>query len=108
MSSEAERWDHDLDERATPAPLLQTWAWGEVQARAGWTIERMESSTNGAMASVLVRKVGPAREAYVPRGPVPATPEAIDSLVDWPRTSKAARLVIEPEAPGSLGQGVTE
>ena len=33
------------------------------------------------MASVQVRKVGPVREAYVPRGPVPAVPEAIDALV---------------------------
>ena len=108
MSREAERWDHDLDERATPAPLLQTWAWGEVQARAGWTVERMQSSTTGAMASVLVRKVGPAREAYVPRGPVPATPEAIDSVVDWARKSKMARLVIEPEAPEDFGEVLTE
>ncbi len=108
MSSEAERWDHDLDERATPAPLLQTWAWGEVQASAGWTVERMRSTSNQAMASVLVRKVGPAREAYVPRGPVPATPEAIDSLVDWARKSKVARLVIEPEAPEDFGEVLTE
>ncbi len=108
MSSEAERWDHDLDERAAPAPLLQTWAWGEVQARAGWTVERVKSRSHGAMASVLVRKVGPVREAYVPRGPVPATPDAIDSLIDWSRNSRVARLVVEPEAPESLAEILTE
>ncbi len=41
MTAESQRWDAELGERATPAPLLQTWAWGEVQARAGWTIERV-------------------------------------------------------------------
>jgi len=108
MSSEAEQWDSDLDERATPAPLLQTFAWGEVQARVGWTIERVKSLSHGAMASVLVRKVGPVREAYVPRGPVPATAEAIDSLIGWSREFGIARLVIEPEAPESFADVLTE
>ena len=108
MITEADRWDRDLDERASPAPLLQTWAWGEVQARAGWTVERLPPRSSGAMASVLVRKVGPVREAYVPRGPVPATPEAIDSVVDWSRKSGVARLVIEPEAPESFGEAMVE
>ena len=108
MSTEAERWDGDLSERASPAPLLQTWAWGEVQANAGWTVERLQSGNNGAMATVLVRKVGPAREAYVPRGPVPATSDAIDSVVDWSRKSKVARLVVEPEAPETFGDAMVE
>ena len=51
------------------------------------------------MASVQTRSVGPVREAYVPRGPSPATVEAIDALVDWARDSKMARLLVEPEAP---------
>jgi lipid II:glycine glycyltransferase (peptidoglycan interpeptide bridge formation enzyme) len=54
------------------------------------------------MASVQVRSVGPAREAYVPRGPVPATAEAIDALVEWARGARMARLVIEPEAPAAF------
>jgi lipid II:glycine glycyltransferase (peptidoglycan interpeptide bridge formation enzyme) len=54
--------------------------------------------TGGAVASVLVRTVGPLREAYVPRGPVPASAEAIDVLVDWAHHAKMARLVVEPEA----------
>ncbi|HLQ17197.1 MAG TPA: peptidoglycan bridge formation glycyltransferase FemA/FemB family protein [Candidatus Eisenbacteria bacterium] len=89
-------WDQELEGRVLPPPLLQSWAWGEVQARAGWTIERIRLP-GGAMASVQVRRVGPAREAYVPRGPVPAVPEAIDALVSWARGKKMARLVIEPE-----------
>jgi lipid II:glycine glycyltransferase (peptidoglycan interpeptide bridge formation enzyme) len=108
MSTEAERWDSDLSERASPAPLLQSWAWGEVQSRVGWTVERLQSKSHGAMATMLIRKVGPAREAYVPRGPVPATGEAIDSLIDWSRRERIARLVIEPEAPEEVGELLTE
>jgi hypothetical protein len=100
-------WDAELDERASPAPLLQTWAWGEVQARAGWRIERVLLPV-GAMASVQVRSVGVAREAYVPRGPVPASVEAVDALVDWARKARMARLVIEPEGPAALADALAE
>ena len=106
MTSDSERWDRDLEELATPSPLLQSWAWGEVQARAGWSIERVRLA-GGAMASVQLRSVGPVREAYVPRGPVPATVEAIDALVDWTRAAKVARLLIEPEAPAELAAELT-
>jgi hypothetical protein len=106
MSSESERWDAELGERASPAPLLQSWAWGEVQSRSGWTVERARLSPN-AMASIQLRKVGPAREAYVPRGPVPATAEAVDWLIAWARNAGVARLVIEPEATEDLGEGLT-
>lgn len=107
MTAESQRWDAELGDRAAPAPLLQTWAWGEVQARAGWSIERVRLS-QGAMASVQLRSVGPAREAYVPRGPVPATAAAIGALVTWARGAKIARLTIEPEAPATLDSALTE
>jgi hypothetical protein len=105
--NDATRWDGDLKERASPAPLLQTWAWGEVQARAGWNIERIRLA-GGAMASVQVRSVGPAREAYVPRGPVPASPDALGALIDWARGAKIARLLIEPEAPAALSDALAK
>jgi lipid II:glycine glycyltransferase (peptidoglycan interpeptide bridge formation enzyme) len=107
VTQEASRWDSELEERGSPAPLLQSWAWGEVQARAGWKIERIRLKGD-AMASVQVRSVGPAREAYVPRGPVPGTAEAIDTLVEWARDAKIARLVIEPEAPAAFGDALAE
>ena len=97
-TTEQERWDRSLEELAQPAPLLQSWAWGEVQKRSGWTVERLRLAS-GALASVQVRNVGPVREAYVPRGPVPATGESIDALATWARGSRVARLVVEPEAP---------
>jgi lipid II:glycine glycyltransferase (peptidoglycan interpeptide bridge formation enzyme) len=97
VTTDAESWDAQLASVASPAPLLQSWAWGEVQSRAGWKTVRIKM-TGGAVASVLVRTVGPLREAYVPRGPVPASAEGIDVLVDWARHAKMARLVVEPEA----------
>jgi hypothetical protein len=105
MSAESERWDTELSKRASPAPLLQSWAWGEVQSRSGWTVERRLSPNT--MASIQLRKVGPAREAYVPRGPVPATAEALDWLIAWARNAGVARLVVEPEAPEDLGEELT-
>src|SRR5205823_4968508 len=48
------------------------------------------------------------REAYVPRGPVPATPESIDMLVDWARRAGVSRLVVEPEAPDDFREVMKE
>jgi lipid II:glycine glycyltransferase (peptidoglycan interpeptide bridge formation enzyme) len=58
---------------------------------------------DGAMASVLIRGLGPLREAYVPRGPVPATAASVERLLEWARQRKVARLRIEPEAPLQFG-----
>src|SRR5216684_3575877 len=58
----------------------------------------------GAMASVQLRGLGPVREAYVPRGPVPASPEAVSALVAWARSAKVARIMVEPEAPLEFGE----
>jgi hypothetical protein len=107
MSADATSWDRDLEEQAAPSPLLQTWGWGEVQSHAGWTVERVKLA-GGAMASVQLRSVGPVREAYVPRGPVPATADSIDALVDWARKEKIAKLRIEPEAPPELAEVLAE
>ena len=54
------------------------------------------------MASVLTR--GPAwlRRAYVPRGPVPATPDVIEELAEWAAAHGFVRVRIEPEADGAL------
>jgi len=107
MTEDRESWDRDLAERVTPAPLLQSWAWGEVQSRAGWTVERIRLAS-GAMASVQMRKAGLASELYVPRGPVPATPEAVDGLVDWARAAGAARIVVEPEVTKGIRTALKE
>lgn len=103
MTSAAERWDGALAEAATPPPLLQSWAWGDVQSRSGWSVERLKFD-GGGMASVQIRSVGPMREAYVPRGPVPAEPAVLERLIDWARRTGLARLVAEPEAPPEYGE----
>src|SRR3989442_15670391 len=107
MPDARQSWDRGLDERASPSALLQTWGWGEVQSHAGWAIERVRLE-GGAMASVQLRGVGPVREAYVPRGPVPASPDAIGALVDWARSAKGARITVEPGAPGEFGTLMSE
>jgi hypothetical protein len=107
MSTDATTWDRDLDNLASPSPLLQTWGWGEVQSKAGWAVERIRLA-GGAMASVQLRNVGPVREAYVPRGPVPATAESIDALVEWAGATKIAKLRIEPEAPPEFAEVLSE
>ena len=106
MTENAAAWDEALEKHASPSPLLQTWGWGEVQSRAGWSVERVR--LDGAMASVQLRSVGPAREAYVPRGPVPATPASIDALVAWARAAKIAKLRLEPEAPPAFAGVLTQ
>jgi len=107
MTVAREAWDRELGERASPAPLLQTWGWGEVQSHAGWTVERVRLS-GGAMASVQLRGLGPVREAYVPRGPVPASPNAISALIDWARAARVARITVEPEAVSDFGDVMSE
>jgi lipid II:glycine glycyltransferase (peptidoglycan interpeptide bridge formation enzyme) len=52
---------------------------------------------------VLLQGAGPLRWAYVPRGPVPATAEAIAALVEWARGRRLVRLRVEPEAGAGLG-----
>ena len=106
MTESATTWDEALEKHASPSPLLQTWGWGEVQSRAGWTVERVR--LDGALASVQLRSVGPAREAYVPRGPVPATPASIDALVEWARAARIAKLRLEPEVPPAFADVLTQ
>jgi hypothetical protein len=106
VSTDAASWDQELEDLANPAPLLQTWGWGEVQSQAGWTVERVRLPGD-SMASIQLRKVGPVREAYVPRGPVPATSGSIDALIKWAREAKIARLRIEPEAPAAFAEVLT-
>ena len=96
--NDAQSWDERLRELAQPAPspLLQSWAWGEVQAQAGWRVERVQLP-GGGLASVQLRGRQPFERAYVPRGPVPADRAALEGLVGWSRERGLARLRVEPE-----------
>jgi hypothetical protein len=100
-------WDARLQELASPAPLLQSWGYGETQAREGWAVERLRLP-GGALATVLFQGRGRLRRAYVPRGPVPATPEALGELARWAREQRLARLRVEPEAGPQLREALDE
>jgi peptidoglycan pentaglycine glycine transferase (the first glycine) len=98
-----EEWDRRLAQVAHPAPspLLQSWAWGEVQARSGWRVERLPLSAGG-VASVQLRGRPPFERAYVPRGPVPADRDSLAELARWAGDRGLARLRVEPEAGPAL------
>jgi hypothetical protein len=100
-------WDASLQELEQPAPLLQSWGYGEAQAREGWAVERL-CLPGGGLATVLLQGAGPLRWAYVPRGPVPASRQALADLAAWARGRRLARLRVEPEAPGDLGAELRE
>jgi hypothetical protein len=95
-------WDDALRRLASPAPLLQSWGYGVVQAQEGWATERLELPAGGRATALLQGQGGLAR-GYVPRGPVPATPAAVADLVEWARERRLARLRLEPEAPAEFG-----
>ena len=91
-----EAWDSGLRELAGPAPLLQSWGFGETQAREGWQVERVRLP-GPVQATVLLQGRGRLSRGYVPRGPVPATVEGLERLVEWARERRLARLRVEPE-----------
>ena len=100
-------WDGELSDRSSPAPLLQGWGWGEVQAQAGWLVERLKLP-GGAPVTVLLRQSGPIRTAYVPRGPAAADAAAIGDLIAWAREQRLVSIRIEPEAPPSFASTLSE
>lgn len=69
----SETWDHALATLPS-AHVLQTWAWGEVKIRQGWTPTRVllqENSNTVAAAQILRRPLPrtPFGVLYVPKGP---------------------------------------
>jgi peptidoglycan pentaglycine glycine transferase (the first glycine) len=102
-----EDWDRELTARSSPAPLLQSWGYGEVQAEEGWDVERLRLP-GGGVATVLLQGGGALRWAYVPRGPVPATASVVADLVTWARERRLARLRVEPEGPPELAGELRE
>jgi peptidoglycan pentaglycine glycine transferase (the first glycine) len=106
------RWNDTL--RSLPRPhVLQTWEWGEFKRRTtGWEPRRLafkQEDTTVAMASVGVRKVGPARVMYAPKGPVLSSDDpavsmtVIEQLQQLARREGAIWLKIDPDVVAATG-----
>ena len=67
----AEAWDRLLLEQPE-GNLLQSWTWGELQARFGWRIERLlvQDGRHGLCSLQRTATLFPkAAVYYIPRGP---------------------------------------
>jgi len=97
--------EKDWDGYVALAPdghLLQSYRWGELKARYGWSVDRfvVETANGMAAAQVLWRRTPLGPLAYVPRGPAMTDPAAAGPLVEGihevARARKAILLKIEP------------
>lgn len=88
--------------------ILQSYAWGEFKSRHGWEARRFlwpEGGAPRAAAQVLIRKLGPARLAYIPRGPVldysdaQLLEEVLAGLEEIAHREGAIFLKLDPEWP---------
>lgn len=109
-----ERADWNARLRSLPnAHVLQTWEWGEFKrATTGWQPLRLaflQGSELVAMASVGLRRHGPLRVLYAPRGPSLAWEDAslraavLDQLQSLARRHGALWLKIDPDLPCATG-----
>lgn len=99
---DARAWDAAV--AAAPNPqLLQSWRWGELQSRFGWTAERRQVAGDAAVPVSLLTTASlvPGRRfGYLPRGPVvnaEGMPAALAAVADWGRTDGLAFVRVEPE-----------
>ncbi|HSO93864.1 MAG TPA: peptidoglycan bridge formation glycyltransferase FemA/FemB family protein [Candidatus Dormibacteraeota bacterium] len=98
-----EEWDRLLLEQPE-GNLLQSWTWGTLQSRFGWSIERLLFLEGRAGLCSLQRGRGTLPGGaiyYAPRGPVVSRPErveALDALEQHARRGRALVLRVEPNA----------
>jgi lipid II:glycine glycyltransferase (peptidoglycan interpeptide bridge formation enzyme) len=101
---EAAEWDARLGDWPA-ANLLQSYAWGEVQARAGWETQRIQIATPSEPLPVSVQ-VGTSgvpgfTRIYVARGPVCAANDQVafravaEALLELGRERRALALEVE-------------
>ncbi|HYM51352.1 MAG TPA: peptidoglycan bridge formation glycyltransferase FemA/FemB family protein [Candidatus Limnocylindrales bacterium] len=97
-------WDRALLRQPAPS-LLQSWRWGELQARFGWRVDRIAFDGGGSGVCSLQRADGlwpRSTIAYVPRGPAIAPSAAAEVLAELEARARRARdmvLRIEPQVP---------
>ncbi|GAC1330754.1 MAG: peptidoglycan bridge formation glycyltransferase FemA/FemB family protein [Candidatus Dormibacteria bacterium] len=100
---DAGAWDQAL--AAAPNPhLLQSWRWGDLQARFGWQVERRLLSTADTEVPVSLLTaptlVPGRRFGYVPRGPAVMAaqmPAMLEATGAWARELGLAFVRAEPE-----------
>ncbi len=95
------------------AHVLQTWEWGEFKRETtGWLPMRLAFEHSGrsvALASIGVRRLGPLKIMYAPKGPVFADDHSqdwehvIDQLAEIARRERAIWLKIDPDVPVASG-----
>ncbi len=93
-------WDAFVASRHPDAHILQTAAWGRLKSAFGWRVETLQEEDAGGLLLFRPLPFG-FSVGYLPRGPVPSTPEtlvellpAIDRIC---RSRRAAFLSIEPD-----------
>jgi peptidoglycan pentaglycine glycine transferase (the first glycine) len=110
--TDRETWNNAL--RQLPyAHVLQTWEWGEFKrVTTGWTPHRIAFKRGDeivAMASVGIRKIGPLKVMYAPKGPALAyesaslTAEVLNYLQALARREFAIWLKIDPDVISGTG-----
>lgn len=110
--TDRDQWNDTL--RLLPtAHILQTWEWGEFKrVTTGWQPERLAVRRGAevvAMFSVGVRRVGPLRLMYAPKGPALAYEDAdvraftLDYLQRLARRKRALWLKIDPDVIAATG-----
>src|SRR5260370_39865959 len=96
--TEAEAWDAALARLASPAPIVQSWGWGEAESRLKHRALRVRLPGGGA-AAVVAHGVAPFAHCTAFAGPVPATGHAIDELVAWVRPRRSSPLRMRHAGP---------
>ena len=97
----AEAWDQLLLQQ-TEGNLLQSWHWGELQSRFGWTIDRLlvQDGRHGLCSLQRTSTLFPGGAVYyVPRGPAVIESARIPMLDELERRSRAGggiTLRVEP------------
>jgi lipid II:glycine glycyltransferase (peptidoglycan interpeptide bridge formation enzyme) len=99
-------WDQSVEE-APHGHLLQSYGWGELKDRHGWSVQRVavRSGSATAAAQLLWRKTPIGCMGYVSRGPAISPPgheevttKLIDALHQEARARGAVFLKIEPNS----------
>jgi lipid II:glycine glycyltransferase (peptidoglycan interpeptide bridge formation enzyme) len=115
-----DRWDEILGDLGR-SHFLQSWDWGELKSKYGWSALRLAWSSAGvpvAAAQVLTRGLKfasirlPVRIQYVPRGPLLDWENAeipdrvLDDLANHARDEGALLSKIDPEIPADQTKAI--